>query len=417
MHIAIDLGDITTAGGLQKVATGLAVEMHKRGHKVSCFSYRSPNSPSFFTFPDGIHFEYYPFSAERETVTPVRSKLIACTPDVFICPTSHNNILFWTAVLYGTDIPLLYSEHSDPWKMEQEWWNKNERHAVLWAADTIHLLIPPFLESVPSYMHRKCHIIGNPVPQIEEVYNGHKASNPPHILSLGRLDAIKQIPLLVEAFDLLAKDFPQWELHIWGEGEDEKNIHRAIQRTTCAERIRCCGLTHTPHEQLSQASIFCMPSRVEGFGLVIVEAFTHRLPVVAFQSCTAANYLINSGQNGLLAPKMTAADLAHTLRYVMSDENLRKRMGESAQISAQSYAPQRIYDQWENLIYITASYKGHTHLANLMKPAENSDEIIFHRILYDIFSRKNLMLKDKQLIKRFFRKHQRLKKTIKHILK
>lgn len=417
MHIAIDLGDITTAGGLEKVSTGLAIEMHQRGHKLSCFTYSSPDSSPFFSFPDGIHFEYYPFSADRRTVVPVRSQLMSCAPDIFICPTSHNNILFWASVLFGTDIPLLYSEHSDPWKIEQEWWNKEERNAILWAADAIHLLLPPFLESVPPHLRSKCHVIGNPVAQPEDIYSGHDPTYPPHILSLGRLEANKQIPILIEAFDLVANDFPQWELHIWGEGEDEKNIYRAIERTSSANRIHCFGLTRTPHKQFSKATIFCMPSRIEGFGLVIIEAFIHELPTVAFQACTAANYLINSGENGLLAPQMTAAELAHSLRSLMLDETLRHRIGKAAKISAQAYAPQHIYDQWEKLIYTTASHKGHTQLNKLREPALTPMDISAQKTLYDIFSRQNLMLKDSQIIKRFFRHHPKIKRIIKYILK
>ena len=240
----------------------------------------------------------------------------------------------------------------------------------------------------------------------------------PHILSLGRLSPVKQIPLLVRAFNLVAKDFPQWELHIWGIGDEESRIRQAISQTACANRIHICGLTRTPHEQFSQADIFCIPSRHEGFGLTIIEAFTHGVPVVGFQTCNAVNYLIKDGINGLLSPAMTAASLAQSLQRLMEDKPLRQRMGQSALVTAQEYAPEHIYDQWEQLIQAAAARKGQTQLARLyqdifLSPEEES----WRDTMREIVKRPNVLLQNKQIFRRILRRHPHLKAVMKKILR
>lgn len=417
MHIAIDIHDITATGGLENVVTGLANNLIQRGHLVTCFTYSPATAiPRFFLNPD-IIIERYTFTGDSTTLPSLERRLSECAPDAFISPSSFNNILLWCSVLKSLNIPLIYSEHSDPDIIENERWDRRERQAALWAADAIHLLLPPFLNSVPEKLQAKCHIIGNPVPLAQKHLQATVPHDSPHILSLGRLSPVKQIPLLVRAFDLVAKDFPQWELHIWGIGEDEGQIYQAISQTACADRIHICGLARTPHEQFSQADIFCIPSRHEGFGLTIIEAFTHGVPVVGFQTCNAVNYLIKNGINGLLSPAMTAADLAQCLRRLMEDEQLRQRLGQAALATGQEYAPERIYDQWEELILTAAARKGQTQLARLYQDEPLSpEEEAWRNTMREIIQRPNVLLQNRQIFRRILRRYPRLKKFLKLLI-
>lgn len=418
MHIAIDIHDITTTGGLENVVTGLANNLIQRGHLVTCFTY-SPDTatPRFFLNPD-IIIERYTFTGDSTTLPSLERRLSECAPDAFISPSSFNNILLWCSILKSLNIPLIYSEHSDPDIIENERWDRRERQAALWAADAIHLLLPPFLNSVPEKLQAKCHIIGNPVPLAPKHLQATVPHDSLHILSLGRLSPVKQIPLLVRAFDLVAKDFPQWELHIWGIGEDEGQIYQAISQTACADRIHICGLARTPHEQFSQADIFCIPSRYEGLPVALLEAFSCGAPAIGFQACNAVNYLIKNGINGLLSPAMTAVDLAQCLRRLMEDEQLRQRLGQAALATAQEYAPERIYDQWEELILTAAARKGQTQLARLYQDEPLSpEEEAWRNTMREIVQRPNVLLQNRQIFRRILRRYPRLKNIIKKLMR
>lgn len=414
MRIAIDLHDIHRTGGLEKVVAGIAVEMAMRGHQVTAFTYASPAERPTFPVPQNLDVRHYTFTGDAETVPVLRAELTSIDPDVFVSPSSFNNILFWAAVLRGTGIPLLYSEHSNPWRIEEERWNKAERQAVLWAADAIHLLVHPFLDSVPLGLRGKCCVIGNPVSLAPTTAPG---SHPPCLLSLGRFDKVKQIPLLVQAFALLSPDFPQWELHIWGAGGDEPAIRKTISAASCPQ-IHLHGLTLQPAQQFSQADIFCIPSRFEGFPLTVVEAFTHGLPVVGFAECSGVNSLVRSGHNGLLADAMTAESLAASLRQLMADPDLRHSMGRNARQDARTFAPSAIYDQWEQLLQKTAACKGHTRLQLLDAPQSlGKEEDAWRVCMRSLCARKNLLLRDSQWLRRFIWRRPRLKSWLKRLLR
>lgn len=414
MRIAIDLHDIHRTGGLEKVVAGIAVEMAMRGHQVTAFTYASPAERPTFPVPQNLDVRHYTFTGDAETVPVLRAELTSIDPDVFVSPSSFNNILFWAAVLRGTGIPLLYSEHSNPWRIEEERWNKAERQAVLWAADAIHLLVHPFLDSVPLGLRGKCCVIGNPVSLAPTTAPG---SHPPCLLSLGRFDKVKQIPLLVQAFALLSPDFPQWELNIWGAGEDEPAIRKAITAANCPQ-IHLHGLARQPTHQFAQADIFCIPSRFEGFGLTVVEAFSHGVPVVGFAGCSGVNSLVRSGHNGLLADAMTAESLAASLRQLMADPDLRHSMGRNARQDARTFAPSAIYDQWEQLLQKTAACKGHTRLQLLDAPQSlGKEEDAWRVCMRSLCARKNLLLRDSQWLRRFIWRRPRLKAWLKRLLR
>ena len=73
------------------------------------------------------------------------------------------------------------------------------------------------------------------------------------------------------------------------------------------------------------------------------------IPAVAFRSCAAVSELIKNGQTGILAED-GAAHLANALKELMVDQELRAAMGRNARESMKEYAPERIWDMWEDLL-------------------------------------------------------------------
>ena len=415
MHIALDLHDTGRTGGLERVVAGLAVEMVHRGHRVTAFTHSPVGTVPRFALPKELNLRFYSFTGDASTIPSVQKDIVACNPDVFISPSSFNNVLLWCGVLRGTGIPLLYSEHNNPWRIEEERWNREERQAVLWAADAVHLLLPSYMDSVPAPLQAKCCAIGNPVPWPAVL--PPRTTHAPCLLSLGRFARVKQIPLLIQAFSLLTADFPEWELHIWGAGEEEGTIRKQIAHANC-RRIHLHALSLNPEQQFAQADIFCIPSRFEGFGLTVVEAFGHAVPVVGFAECSGVNSLVRTGCNGALAQEMTPESLANSLRLLMQDNNLRQRMGATARQDALAFSPQAIYDQWEKLLYETAARKGRTQLGMLDFPHPLPvQEVAWRTPMRRLCARKNLLLRDSQVLRRFIWKRPRLKAWLKRLLR
>ena len=101
-------------------------------------------------------------------------------------------------------------------------------------------------------------------------------------LAVGRFShRHKGFDILIEAFALFAKTNSQWKLDIVGEGPEESLYRQLINKNNLEKRITLHPFTNNIQQFYSNAQIYVLSSRWEGFGLVIVEAMAHGLPVVS----------------------------------------------------------------------------------------------------------------------------------------
>lgn len=103
----------------------------------------------------------------------------------------------------------------------------------------------------------------------------------------------------------------------------------------------------------------------------------------------------------------------------MADPALRQRLGRTARQDALAFAPSAIYDQWESLLREAAARKGCTQLQLLDAPgplATEADEAC-RALMRRLLARKNLLLRDSQLLHRFIWRRPRLKAWLKRLLR
>ncbi len=122
-----------------------------------------------------------------------------------------------------------------------------------------------------------------------------------------------------------------------------------MQKYHLEERVQFKGTTHEVPEKLAQGAIFAFPSSEEGMGIALVEAMEVGLPAVGFRSCHAVNEIIQDGRNGILCED-GVAPFAEALRNLMESEALRKELGKNAKASVSVYAPEKVWQAWEDLL-------------------------------------------------------------------
>jgi glycosyltransferase involved in cell wall biosynthesis len=405
MNLLIDGHDVTLVGGIERFTAKIANAMARRKHTVFLFTYAPQGSCPFCALDPNVILVHYLFTGSQAHIPGLRRQILTCEPDVFVSPASYNNHLLWCATLAGTGIPWVYSEHSDPQIIINERWSAEERSAALCTADRIHLLLENHYSSIPDVVRERVRVIPHAV-NIPAAADKTKQDESLTLLSLGRLSAPKQINVLLDAFALLAPDFPQWRLEIWGEGEERLRLQRQIDCLGLQKKARLCGPTRTPEKQYAADDLFCIPSRYEGFGCTVIEAMAGGLPVVGFAGCTALSGIIRPGETGLLAPEMTARSLAESLRSLMKNADLRRCMGEKARAAAAKYAPRRVFDAWEELLQETAACKGRTALQRCLADDTNDPEVVEHvALLREVLHRKNVLLRDDQRLRRLVRRY------------
>lgn len=169
------------------------------------------------------------------------------------------------------------------------------------------------------------------------------------VISIGRYAYDKGNDLLLKAWSIIEKNHPDWSLDIYGNGDKEPYQKQMIE---LGVNSHCCHLngpiTDVKKEYFS-SSVFVLPSRFEGFGLVIIESMACGVPVVAFDCENGPRSIITDGETGFLIPPFDISAFAEKVMLLMSDLELRKKIGSNALKTASQYDIDRIGQQWKHL--------------------------------------------------------------------
>jgi glycosyltransferase involved in cell wall biosynthesis len=169
------------------------------------------------------------------------------------------------------------------------------------------------------------------------------------IVSIGRYDYDKGNDLLLQVWSKVESKMKDWCLDVYGNGNREP--YQELIEKLGIDQSRCH--LHSPVSDVKaeylNSSIFVLPSRYEGFGLVLIEAMACGVPIVSFDCDNGPRSIITNGEDGFLIPTFDIDAFADKLIQLMLDKNLRMTMGEKAQRSAAQYDIDRIGLQWKQL--------------------------------------------------------------------
>jgi glycosyltransferase involved in cell wall biosynthesis len=161
------------------------------------------------------------------------------------------------------------------------------------------------------------------------------------VLFCGAWDRVKGVTYLVQAFDRLASGARPVPLTVLGPGLSPAEVigsfpERARPHVTVMERV--------PEERVvdeyRRHDLLVFPSTYEGFGLVVLEAMSQGLPVVATPVGCVPD-LVRDGDNGIIVPPRDADALAQAVRRLMDAPSERERMGASAATAVASLSWRR----------------------------------------------------------------------------
>lgn len=166
------------------------------------------------------------------------------------------------------------------------------------------------------------------------------------VISMGRLEHVKNFTSLISAFKIVAKKHPDWILKIFGDGSLRESLQNQINECGLQNNVFLMGFSNDMESALRQSSIFAFSSLVEGFALVIVEAMECGLPVVSYQCPCGPKDIVTDGKDGFLVPVNDENLLAKRICSLIEDENLRRQMASEAKLRAQHYHVESIAQQW-----------------------------------------------------------------------
>lgn len=166
------------------------------------------------------------------------------------------------------------------------------------------------------------------------------------ILFLGRLDVVKNIPLLLNAFKKLLVDYPELSLVIVGAGGEEKELKVLIEELELSGHVFMKGLLSNPFGILKKARLLALPSFSESFGNVLVEAMTLGVTSVATPNAGAYEIL----QNGKLGYLTTTFDNSEEFAMKLKQCIQKPFSASFLEVAAEQYAVSSIVIEFENIL-------------------------------------------------------------------
>ena len=179
--------------------------------------------------------------------------------------------------------------------------------------------------------------------KILEIRQKYQAENIPLLLTVSRMAQEKNIEFLLKSLALLKKRYGKlFRMLMVGDGDDRAAYERMSEELGLEQEI--CFTGKIPNQEIAPyfaaADVFCFASKTETQGIVILEAFAGKTPVIAVEA-SGVKDLVKSGLNGILTEE-NPEQFAGELYLLLQTEQIRERMAKSAFLTALSYREESV---------------------------------------------------------------------------
>ena len=189
-------------------------------------------------------------------------------------------------------------------------------------------------------------VIPNPI-----TFNCETTTNfqQPIIISCGRLNSQKNYKDLIEVFHHVSIKHPDWELNIYGEGEERNLLEALVKSLKLEGKVFLKGYTSDISSALLQSSIAAYTSIYEGFPLSILEAMESGLPIISYACPCGPRDIISDKENGFLVSIGDIKKMSEIICMLIDDPHLMVQMGKKAKERADEFSIEHIATKWMNL--------------------------------------------------------------------
>lgn len=170
------------------------------------------------------------------------------------------------------------------------------------------------------------------------------------IISVGRLVYQKNFQALIMAWEKIQYDSLDWDLEIYGCGEDKDTLINLIQNKNI-KKVYLKGQVENIQDIYKDASFFVMSSRYEGLPMVLLEAQSFGLPIISFDCPEGPSEVIEHNKNGFLVKNQDIDDLANAILELIHNSELRSRFEQQAFIDSKRFQQENILQQWKMNVF------------------------------------------------------------------
>lgn len=356
-------------GGIERTLTDKANWLVTHGHEVMFVTYKQGEDIvsfpmdsrvqltdlrcsiySLFKYPIYTRLFHY-FSLSRKFQKRFRNVLKDFMPDVISVAIPNAEEFVWEVVKVSGNTRVIIESHV-AYDFLSYGRSKTDFFLYLFHSpleairntDSIIVLTESDVDSWKRKGVKKIIVVPNPVSfYIDNIQNVVKDEK--RIIAVGRLVKQKRFDRLIDAFALIANQYPGWYIDIYGEGELRTVLEQKVLTKGLFGHINLNNYTSDLVSEYMKSQFLVLSSDYEGFGLVIVEAMACGLPVVSTKCPHGPSEIIKNGVTGLLA-NLDVNDLADQMEWMITHQEERRIMGTKAHEAAAFYRKDNIMKKW-----------------------------------------------------------------------
>lgn len=361
MKVCFGLGDYSSTGGIEKVTIQLANSLReKTEHQIFLLTLEKKREVVFKLKDDievnNLNNKISLHNRKRSiysgvndilffilNILKIRKYLIGKKIDYIVGSDIKLTLLFYLASLKTKTkvIGMEHFEYSVPSKILQ----KIRRLYYKKLYKVVTLTNEDLYKYEKIGLKEKIEVIPN-IVFYNKTVNHDKNSK--RIISVGRLTYQKGYDLLIEIWNKIEKQFPDWKLDIFGEGEDETALLKKIDKLKL-ENIRINNFTKNIDLEYQKSSFYVMTSRFEGLPTVLIEALSFGLPVISFECPAGPKTIISQDINGELVKNYDIEEFQKKMKKLMLSFDLREKYTNNARIHLHRYSEEEVLKKWKKL--------------------------------------------------------------------
>ncbi|TXG34557.1 glycosyltransferase [Seonamhaeicola maritimus] len=170
-----------------------------------------------------------------------------------------------------------------------------------------------------------------------------------YIIGVGRLTEIKQFDKLIRSYHASCLVRKGIKLIILGEGVERSNLERLVFDLKLQDFVDFLPFTNNPYDLIKNAMALVLTSKVEGFPMVLLEALSLNVPVIAFNCKSGPKEIIVNEKNGLLVENQNEERFVEALNKLL-DESLYEKIKANTSIGLEKFSEEKIIQKWVSLI-------------------------------------------------------------------
>lgn len=180
---------------------------------------------------------------------------------------------------------------------------------------------------------------------IKPLYEGERRKV---IVGVGRHVESKNFELLIDAFYEVQKTLSDYALEIYGKGPLTESYKERCKQLGIENKVSFLGFCDNIEDKIYGASLFVLPSNVEGIPVSLIEAMALSTPSIStdFEG-GGARVLILDGENGILVPVGNKDLIVSAMIKVLSSEKIKQDFAVNGRKIIDDYSPDVIYPKWE----------------------------------------------------------------------